>query len=170
MHAKAHDKADRFLSFVIANEEYAIGILRVREITEFGTLTRVPAAPASVRGVINLRGSVVPVIDLAVRFGLPESQTTNRTCVIVVETGTAGDHSVMGILADRVCQVMDLDSGQIEPPPSFGMAVRPEFLLGMGAAGNKFVLLLDIDKLLSIGEINTLAGELDGAADFVTSV
>jgi purine-binding chemotaxis protein CheW len=155
------------LGFHVAEEEYAIGILRVREILEYDTATRVPGTPRSIRGVINLRGRVVPVVDLAVKLGLPESQITKRTCVVVVEVDLGGERSVMGVLADSVSQVLDLPQGEIEPPPPFGPRVRVECLVGMGRAGKRFVLLLDIDKLLSLDELS-VAAQLDAAATPVT--
>jgi purine-binding chemotaxis protein CheW len=117
--------------------------------------------------VINLRGRVVPVVDLAVKLGLPESQITKRTCVVVVEVDLEGERSVMGVLADSVSQVLDLPQGEIEPPPPFGPRVRVECLVGMGRAGKRFVLLLDIDKLLSLDELS-VAAQLDAAATPVT--
>jgi purine-binding chemotaxis protein CheW len=147
----------QYLGFLVAGEEYAIGILRVREILEFDTVTRVPATPPSIRGVINLRGRVVPVVDLAVKLGLPESPITKRTCVVVVEVDLDGQRTVMGVLADSVSQVLDLPPSEIQAPPAFGPRVRVDCLLGMGRAGKKFVLLLDIDKLLSTDELAVAA-------------
>ena len=143
----------QYLGFHVADEEYAIGILRVREILEYDTITKVPTTPPSIRGVINLRGRVVPVVDLAVKLGLPESLITKRTCVVVVEADFEGERTVMGVLADSVSQVIDLPADEVEPPPPFGTRVRMDCLLGMGRAGKKFVLLLDIDKLLSSDEL-----------------
>ncbi|HXB53403.1 MAG TPA: chemotaxis protein CheW [Vicinamibacteria bacterium] len=143
----------QYLGFQIAGEEYAIGILRVREILEYDTLTKVPTTPPSIRGVINLRGSVVPVVDLAVKFGLSESVISKRTCIVVVEVNLDGERAVMGVLADAVSQVIDLPASEVEPPPPFGTRVRVDCLIGMGRAGRKFVLLLDIDKLLSLDEL-----------------
>jgi purine-binding chemotaxis protein CheW len=154
----------QYLGFYVAEEEYAIGILRVREILEFDTVTRVPTTPPSIRGVINLRGRVVPVVDLAVKLGLPESPITKRTCVVVVEVDLEGERTVMGVLADAVSQVLDLPSSEIEPPPAFGPRVRVDCLLGMGRAGKKFVLLLDIDKLLSTDELAVAAQVAEAAA------
>jgi len=155
----------QYLGFYVAEEEYAIGILRVREILEFDTVTRVPTTPPSIRGVINLRGRVVPVVDLAVKLGLPESPITKRTCVVVVEVDLEGERTVMGVLADAVSQVLDLPSSEIEPPPAFGPRVRVDCLLGMGRAGKKFVLLLDIDKLLSTDELAVAAQVAAAAAE-----
>ena len=154
----------QYLGFFVAEEEYAIGILRVREILEFDTVTRVPTTPPSIRGVINLRGRVVPVVDLAVKLGLPESPITKRTCVVVVEVDLEGERTVMGVLADAVSQVLDLPASEIEPPPAFGPRVRVDCLLGMGRAGKKFVLLLDIDKLLSTDELAVAAQVVEAAA------
>ena len=142
----------QYLTFQVADAEYGVGILQVREIIEYDTITRVPHAPAAVRGVINLRGSVVPVVDLAVKFGLPESRITKRSCVIVVECVLDGELTVMGVLCDAVSQVIDLTAADIEPAPAFGSRVRIEFLRGMGKVGGKFVLLLDLDRLLSAQE------------------
>ena len=143
----------QYLGFHIAGEEYAIGILRVREILEYDVVTRVPTTPRSIRGVINLRGSVVPVVDLAVKLGLSESVVTKRSCVVVVEMVLEGERTVMGLLADAVTQVFDLPATEIQPPPPFGTRIRVECLLGMGRAGKKFVLLLDIDRLLSTDDV-----------------
>ena len=143
----------QYLGFTIADEEYAIGILRVKEILEYDTMTRVPGTPPSIRGVINRRGSVVPVVDLALKFGLPESPITKRTCIVVVEVDLDGERTVMGVMADAVSQVMDLGSADIEPPPAFGTRVHMDHLLGMGKAGKKFILLLDIDRILSVNEL-----------------
>lgn len=139
----------QYLTFFIADEEYAVGILKVKEIIEFDTLTRLPSAPRHVRGVINLRGSVVPVVDLGVSFGLPERAVTRRTCIVIVEVNLGDDQVVMGIITDAVSQVIDLAPGDIEPPPPFGTRVAMEHLLGMGKVGRKFALILDIDRALS---------------------
>src|SRR5260221_145972 len=124
----------QYLGFHIAGEEYAIGILRVREILEYDTVTRVPTTPRSIRGVINLRGSVVPVVDLAVKLGLAESVVTKRSCVVVVEMVLEGERTVMGLLADAVTQVFDLPASEIEPPPPCATRIRVECLLGMDRA------------------------------------
>lgn len=146
----------QYLSFHLAGEEFAFGILRVKEILEYDTLTRVPSAPAAVRGVINLRGSVVPVVDIALLFGLPSTAVTKRSCVIIVEVRVDGQELVMGILADAVNQVIELSPETIEPPPAFGSRVRVEYLVGMGKVdARKFVLILDIDRLL--GDVSPAA-------------
>ena len=153
----------QYLGFSLAGEEYGVAILRVKEILEYDTVTKVPTTPASIRGVINLRGSVVPVVDLAVRFGLPESVVTKRSCIVVVEVELGGEPTVMGLLAESVSQVIDLEAGEIEPPPPFGTHVRVDCLLGMGKAGKKFVLLLDVDKVLSTDDLLVPANGGGGA-------
>jgi purine-binding chemotaxis protein CheW len=140
----------QFLSFVLAGEEYAVDILKVKEIIEYDHLTRVPAMPPAVRGVINLRGRVVPVVDLALRFGLPQSVITPRSCIVMVEIGAGEGAVVMGIIADAVSEVLDLTTDAIQPAPTFGTAVKAEFLNGMAeSTGRKFVMLLNIDRSLS---------------------
>jgi purine-binding chemotaxis protein CheW len=139
----------QYLTFQLAGEEYAVEILRVREILRFEEVTRVPTAPAAIRGVLNLRGSVVPVVDLAVRMGLAETPVTRRTCIVIVEVALAGTPVVMGVMAEAVSQVMDIQPGDVEPPPPFGPRVRVEFLRGLARMGERFALLLDLDLLLS---------------------
>lgn len=145
----------QYLTFRIAGEEYAVGILRVKEIVEYGAVTKVPQTPPWIRGVINLRGSVVPVIDLAVKFGLESSPITKWACIIFIELELDSELVVMGVVADAVSQVVDLAAEDIEPPPAFGTNVRVDFLLGMGKLGKSFVLILDIDQVLSTSELLT---------------
>jgi purine-binding chemotaxis protein CheW len=153
------EKAARsnYLSFVIAGEEYAVGILRVREIIEHCPITRVPGMPAAVQGVINLRGSVVPVVDLAVKFGLPPRPVTRWSCFVIVEVELDGQKTAIGLLTDSVNEVLELAPDDIEAPPSFGTRVRLDFLLGMGRHDGKFIMLLDLDRLLSVSELLSLA-------------
>ena len=148
----------QYLTFQLAGEEYAIGILQVKEIIAYGTLTKIPQTPRSIRGVINLRGNVVPVADLAVKFGLPPSPITDRSCVIIVETNPEGEKIVVGIVADSVSQVIDLPAQEILPAPAFGTSIRLDFMRGMGKAGPKFVLILDIDKVLAAEDIDVAGG------------
>ncbi|MGE5414492.1 MAG: chemotaxis protein CheW [Syntrophomonadaceae bacterium] len=154
--AKAPDRA-QYLTFSLSGGEYAIAVLRVREIIEHESVTRVPSTPDFVRGVINLRGSVVPVVDLALKFGLPPSPVTKRTCIVIVEAESAGERIVMGVLADAVNQVVEFASGEIEPPPSFGAPIRVDFLAGLGKLGDAFVLVLDTDRVLSTEELSGVA-------------
>ena len=145
----------QFLSFVLAGEEYAVEILRVKEIIEYDNLTRVPGMPPAVRGVINLRGRVVPVVDVALAFGMPQSAITPRSCIVMVEIGGDEGAVVMGIITDAVSEVLDLATDQIQPPPSFGTSVGAEYLDGMAeAAGKKFVMLLNIDRALGAHAFN----------------
>lgn len=143
----------QYLSFFVGAEEYGIGILQVREIIEYSPVTKMPSMPASIRGVTNLRGRVVPVVDLAVRLGLPETPITKRTCIVMVEARLDGEESVVGLLVDAVSQVMDLPPAEIEPPPSFGTRIRVEFVRGMGKVGSKFVPLLHLDRLLDAADL-----------------
>ena len=143
----------QYLTFLTAGEEYAIGIVKVKEIIEFEAVTTVPNTPIWIRGVTNLRGKVVPVVDLAVKFGLPASRISKFSCIIVTEVVFQGENLTMGVLADSVSQVMDLSADEIEQTPPFGTRVKTEYLLGMGALGKKFCLILDIDKVLSADEL-----------------
>lgn len=151
-HASAEARS-QYLSFFIAGDEYAVNILRVKEIIEYDAPTRMPAMPACVRGAINLRGRVVPIIDLAAKFGLPGSTVTRRSCIVVVEVLVDGEPTVMGMIADAVSQVLDLQPGQIENAPSFGTRVRAEYLDGLGTSGQQFVLILNIDRALAVGAL-----------------
>ena len=142
------DKQYQYLSFFVAHEEYALSILEVKEIVELTTLTKIPKAPAAIRGVVNLRGRVVPVLDLAARFGLAETEITKRTCVVMVEAVWEGEQTVVGILADAVSQVVELREGAVQPAPSFGTRARVDYLKGMANVGDKFVLILDLGHVL----------------------
>jgi len=153
-----------YLTFWIAGEEYGIRVLQVREIIEYGEVTRVPSTPPWIRGVVNLRGSVLPVIDLAVKFGQPPSPVTRRTCIVVAEVAAESRLTVLGVLADAVSQVVDLGPAEIEPPPPFGTPVRVEFLLGLGRAQEKFILLLDTDRVLSADELLAARSSEEAAA------
>jgi len=149
-----------YLTFFAAGEELGVPILRVREILGLDptALTRVPSAPACVRGVINLRGSVVPVIDLAVQLGQPACVVSKLTCVVVVEVAVEGVLTVMGLMVDAVNQTMELGTDEVDTAPSFGTIARAEYLHGMANAGKKFVLLLDIDRVLSPDELHGARG------------
>lgn len=148
-HHESPSRAVQYLTFFIAGEEYAVGILRTREIVEYGMVTKVPSVPACVRGVINLRGSVVPVIDLAIKFEFGRCTITKWSCIVIVEVELDGERAVMGILVDAIGQVVDLLPQDIAPPPAFGTNVRVDYLQGMGTSGQEFVLLLDIGLVLS---------------------
>jgi purine-binding chemotaxis protein CheW len=145
--------AVQYLTFITAGEEYAISIVKVTEIVEFEAVTTVPNTPVWIRGVTNLRGRVVPVVDLAVKFGLPASGISKFSCIIITEVMFEGENLTMGVLADSVSQVIELSADEIEQTPPFGTRVKTEFLLGMGTLGKKFCLILDIDKVLSADEM-----------------
>jgi len=142
----------QYLTFFTAGEEYGVNIGKVKEIVKFEAVTIVPNTPAWIRGVTNLRGTVVPVVDLAVKFGLTISTVTKFSCIIITEALFQGEKLTMGVLADSVSQVVELSAGEIEEPPPFGTRVKTEYLLGMGPLGKKFCLILDIDKVLSADE------------------
>jgi purine-binding chemotaxis protein CheW len=155
--------AIQYLTFHLADEEYAVGILRVKEIIPYGALTKVPQTPPSIRGVINLRGSVVPVVDLALKFGLGIGVETHRTCIVIVEANLDGEPTTMGVIADSVNQVIEFSADDILPAPVFGTHVSINFLTGMGKSGSKFVLLLDIDRVLSVTDVDNSAAPSAGA-------
>lgn len=143
----------QYLTFVIAEEEYAVKVLQVREILQCNAITQVPGTPPWIRGVINLRGGVVPVVDLAIKFALPATSLTPTTCIVVTEVRLEDEPAVLGVLADAVSLVVDLRDDEIEPPPKFGTKVRVDYLLGMGHVGEKLALILDIDRVLSTDEL-----------------
>ncbi|MFA9216187.1 MAG: chemotaxis protein CheW [Sphingomonadaceae bacterium] len=149
----------QFLTFMLAAEPYAVGILHIKEIIEYGSLATVPMMPACVRGVINLRGAVVPVMDLAARFGRPSSIISKRSCIVIVEVASADGEGkqVLGMLVDAVNAVVEIAAADIEPAPSFGTRIRPDFIAGIGKANGKFVILLNIEQVLSTDEIVELA-------------
>jgi len=155
----------QYLTFFLADEEYAVNIQRVKEIMEYTTVTKVPKVPHWIRGVINLRGNVVPVVDLAVRFGLTERAVTKTTCIVIVEVEQDSERAVMGVIADAVNQVIDLAPKDIEVPPAFGTRVRLEYLYGMGKLGKKFALILNIDSVLSNVELLTVSSLQSPAGD-----
>ena len=146
-------KVQQYLTFLLAHDEYAIELLRAREIIEYGAVTHVPGMPACFRGVINLRGSVLPVVDLAVKFGLTVSEPTKQTCIVVVEASLDHRPTALGVLADEVNQVIELGDRQIQPPPAFGTRIRADYLRGLGEVESGFVLLLDIDRILTVDEL-----------------
>lgn len=159
----SESRAPQYLSFTIAGTDYGLPILAVKEILQHEEATRVPGTPGSIRGVINVRGSVVPVVDLAVKFGKGETSATKRTCILAVETRVGGEQLTLGILADAVNEVLDLPAESVEPPPAFGAGVRLDYLTGMGKVGKGFVLLLDVDRVVSASEAE-LAAQVAAAA------
>ena len=152
----AAEETQQYLTFVLAGEVFAMGILAIKEIIEYANLTEVPMMPDYVRGVINLRGAVVPVIDLSVRFGKPPSPVTKRTCIVIIEIVASGERHVFGVVVDAVNAVLDIPAAEVEPPPAFGTSVRTDFIHGMGKVNGKFVILLDVDHVLATDEMDVL--------------
>ena len=145
-----------YLTFFIAGEEYAVTLEKVREVIPYDTITRVPGMPAPIRGVTNLRGNVVPVIDLAIRFRLSEIPLSARACIVLVELPLNGTSTLVGLLTEAVGQVLSLEPGALVAPPAFGAPIRTDFLHGMAQVGKKFALVLNIDRLLSPAELAAL--------------
>jgi purine-binding chemotaxis protein CheW len=154
----------QFLTFTVAEEEYAVPVLRVREILAYVPLTRVPRAPQFVAGVMNLRGSVVPVIDLRIKLGLEAATINSRTCIVIVDVETEQGPSTMALLTDDVKQVMELAADEIEPAPTFGTRIDLSFLLGMGDLGERFALILNVDKVLTTLELIAASDAVKEAA------
>ncbi|MDH4163987.1 MAG: chemotaxis protein CheW [Nitrospirota bacterium] len=161
MSAETITGTTQYLTYTLADEVFALDINKVREVLDFTDLTKVPNMPDFMLGVINLRGSVVPVVDLRTRFRMPKSEQTVNTCVIIAEVSVDGDTTVLGCLADSVREVVDLESNQIEPAPKIGTKLRNEFIRGMGKHNNQFIIILDIDKVFSADEV--LLAEIVGA-------
>lgn len=159
------DERQQYLTFLLGGEAFAIGILGIKEIIEYGQLTTVPMMPGFVRGVVNLRGAVVPVVDMAVRFGRNPTEITRRTCVVIIETEAGGEKQDIGVIVDAVNAVMDIPDSEIEPAPTFGAKIRADFIGGMGKVDGKFVIILDVDRVLSFDEMAALAGIDDAKAD-----
>jgi purine-binding chemotaxis protein CheW len=150
------DREGKYLTFTLADEEYGIGILKIREIIGMMPITSVPEAAHYVKGVVNLRGKVIPVIDLRLRFGMPKIDYTERTCIIVVEIYGSGGVVPMGIVVDGVSEVLNIKAGDIEDPPTVGIGLKTGYILGMAKKDKGVKLLLDIDRVLGADEIEQL--------------
>ena len=155
---------EQYLTFVLGGEVFAMGILAIKEIIEYADLTEVPMMPGYVRGVINLRGAVVPVIDLSVRFGKPSSPVTKRTCIVIIEVGVRNERHILGVVVDAVNAVLDIPGSEVEPPPAFGASIRTDFIRGMGKVSGKFVILLDVGHVLAANEMDVLVDAQGSAA------
>jgi len=155
--AALQDREGKYLTFALAHEEYGLEILKVREIIGYIKVTAMPQTPHYVKGVINLRGQVIPVIDLRAKFGMETTGITDETCIIVVEITHGGRKFSTGIVVDRVQEVLDIHDGQIEDAPQFGASVDTAFILGMGKVGESVKILLDIDRVLAGGDLGYLA-------------
>jgi len=143
----------QYLTFSLADESFAVDVAKVREILEFNTITKVPQTPGFMRGVINLRGSVVPVMDMRLKFGMAETERTINTCIIVVEIAAGDETLVLGMLADSVQEVFELEPEHIEPAPRIGMKLDTTFIRGMGKHGDTFIIILDIDRVFSADDL-----------------
>ena len=162
--AQAAAESRQYLTFTLGGEMYAVGILNVKEIIEYGSLTEIPMMPPFIRGVINLRGAVVPVVDLAARFGGAPSGIQRRTCIVILEIPQeeGQGHQDIGVMVDAVSEVLDIQSAEIEPPPSFGAKIRADFIAGMGKVGGRFVIILDIRRVLSVDDLAMLSAAAAG--------
>ena len=152
-------KEGKYLTFALGNEEYGLEILKVREIIGYMDITAVPQTPDYVKGVINLRGQVIPVADLRAKFSMPTAEVTEQTCIIVVEITCEGRQFSTGIVVDCVQEVLDITAEQIEEAPQFGSSVNTDFILGIGKIGESVKILLDIDKVLTTSELAKLIEE-----------
>ena len=146
----------QYLTFKLDEEVFALGIDKVREVLDYTSVTKVPQVPDFMRGVINLRGSVVPVVDMRLKFGMAKTEKTVNTCIIIVEINLDGETTILGALADSVQEVLDLEPHQIEPAPKIGTKLRTDFIRGMGKRGEQFIIILDIDKVFSGEELSAV--------------
>lgn len=153
----------KYLTFLLGGEMFAVGILNTKEIIEYGNLTTVPMMSKFIRGVINLRGAVVPVIDLAARFGRIQAAITRRSCIVIIEVEAEGEKHDVGVVVDSVSEVLEIPTAEIEPAPGFGAKIRADFITGMGKVNNKFVIILNVDSVLSIDEMAVLGSTMGGA-------
>ena len=148
--------ARKYLTFRLLTEEYGLEILKVREIIGVMDITHVPRTPEYIKGVINLRGKVIPVLDLKTKFDMGVTENTDETCIVVVDIVSEGETIQMGILVDAVSEVLKIGAEQIEDPPAFGTSVDTRFIMGMGKINNEVKILLDIDEVLTVGDIDLL--------------
>lgn len=158
-------ETNQYLTFKLEEEVFGLAIGKVREVLDFTTITKVPRTPEYMRGVINLRGSVVPVVDLHLKFGLAQTEKTVNTCIIIVEISMEGEITVLGALADSVQEVVELEPEQIEPAPKIGTKLNTEFIKGMGKREDQFIILLDIDKVFSNEELSVVQRAETNAQD-----
>jgi purine-binding chemotaxis protein CheW len=149
MEAREHMETTQYLTFKLGDEVFALDIGKVREVLDFTAVTKVPQTPDFMRGVINLRGNVVPVVDMRLKFGMSQTEKTVNTCVIITEIDVDGETTVVGAMADSVQEVLDLEPEQIEPPPRIGSKMNTDFIMGMGKHNDQFIIILNIDKVFS---------------------
>jgi purine-binding chemotaxis protein CheW len=155
--ANGQTDSRQYLTFMLGEEVFALDIEKVREVIDYTTVTKVPQTPDFMRGVINLRGNVVPVVDLRLKFGMSMTEKTVNTCVIFTEVALEGETVLLGAMADSVREVLDLESEEIEPPPRFGARLNTEFIRGMGKHEDQFIIILDIDKIFASDELGLMA-------------
>lgn len=146
----------QYLTFTLAGEVFAVETLSVKEIIEYGQITTVPMMPAFIKGVINLRGAVVPLVDLGVRFRNAVTEITRRSCFVILEVSAGDETQTLGVIVDAVNEVLEISPADIEPPPAFGAKIRTDFIAGMGKVNGQFVILLDVGKVLSVEEMAAL--------------
>lgn len=162
MSTQQQEENNQYLTFNLNGEVFAVGVNKVREVLDFSEVTRIPQTPTYMRGVINLRGSVIPVIDMRSKFGMAAVAETVNTCIIIVEVVMDNETTVLGALVDSVQEVLDIEADQIEPPPRIGSRMNSDFLHGMGKQDENFVMILNIDKVFSSAEL-TLVQQLDSS-------
>jgi purine-binding chemotaxis protein CheW len=167
---QALEEQQQYLTFMLSGETYAIGILRIKEIIQYGQLTEVPRMPDFILGVINLRGAVVPVIDLSARFGKPPTSIGRRNCIIIIEVAIGEETQSVGVMVDTVNAVLEIPACEIEPAPTFGTHIRADFIAGMGKINGKFVIILNIQHVLSMDNMAELAGVGSASATELTQV
>ncbi|MGZ5053135.1 MAG: chemotaxis protein CheW [Methylobacter sp.] len=154
--SQVSEAAQQYLIFMLSLETYAINIVRIKEIIQCSQLTEVPRMPAFIRGVINLRGSVVPVIDLSARFGKKSAELSRRNCIIIIETEDEDGHQHIGMMVDAVSAVLEIPDNEIEPAPTFGTDIHTDFIAGMAKVNDKFVIVLNILRVLSMNDMESL--------------
>lgn len=157
-------ESEQYLTFLQQGEMFAIGILGIKEIMEYGNLTTVPLMPDFISGVINIRGAVIPVIDLSARFDREATLTTRKSCIVIIETINDNEKIDIGIIVDSVSEVLEILPADIEPAPHFGANIRADFISGMGKVNDKFVIILDISRVLSVDEMSSLSSENNESA------
>ncbi|HEY5998704.1 MAG TPA: chemotaxis protein CheW [bacterium] len=158
MASTAVEATEQYLTFRLGEEVFALEISQVREVLDYTQITRVPRMPEFMRGVINLRGSVVPVVDLRLKFGMVAAERTLNACIIIAEVAIGGGRTLLGALVDSVQEVVDLEPGQIEPPPRLGASIQADFIRGMGKRDEHFLIILDADRVFSGEELATVQG------------
>jgi purine-binding chemotaxis protein CheW len=153
------NETNQYLTFKLGAEVFALDIRKVREVLEFTSVTKVPRTPPFMRGVINLRGGVVPVVDMRLKFGMDSTEKTVNTCIIIAEIVIDDETTILGALADSVQEVIELEPGQVEPPPRMGTRLRTDFIRGMGKRDGEFIIILDFDRVFSVDELALVQGK-----------